>query len=252
MARFPGVRVRSGRARGEWEGGKADIYLNTTAGSRAAGIFPIPEKKSPLISRDLPLRRHNKHSLDACACILCRGVVVAEKGAEPFRTSAPRGQVVGGGVLNIQKKSKNKNQTPGKLARGAVCDGVVLFAPPKLVVPQLHRAVDDHVRPGLPGGHGGRELGGELGVSERAHRNRRIPTHCWHASVAAAGKVDRALPGVRLVTWTIPAVTWTILAVIDWCLRPYALLGLSLPLPGGVGLVTWTGCHQLGLCFDAR
>jgi hypothetical protein len=24
-------------------------------------------------------------------------------------------------------------------------------------------------------------------------------------------------------------VTWTILAVINWCLRPYALLGLSLP-----------------------
>jgi hypothetical protein len=35
-------------------------------------------------------------------------------------------------------------------------------------------------------------------------------------------EVGLSLPGVRLVTWTI-------LAVISWCVRPYALLGLSLP-----------------------
>jgi hypothetical protein len=40
-----------------------------------------------------------------------------------------------------------------------------------------------------------------------------------------------SLPGVRLVKWTILAVT-------QWCLRPYALLGLS--LLGSVRLVTWT------------
>jgi hypothetical protein len=32
-------------------------------------------------------------------------------------------------------------------------------------------------------------------------------------------------------------VTWTVPAVIAWCLRAYALLGLSLPLPRGVRLV---------------
>jgi hypothetical protein len=40
-----------------------------------------------------------------------------------------------------------------------------------------------------------------------------------------------SLPGVRLVTWTIPAVN-------NWCLRPYAPLGLS--LPGLTRLVTRT------------
>jgi hypothetical protein len=40
-----------------------------------------------------------------------------------------------------------------------------------------------------------------------------------------------------LVTWTILVVTLTILAVIDRCFVPYALLGLhSLP---GVRLVIW-------------
>jgi hypothetical protein len=34
----------------------------------------------------------------------------------------------------------------------------------------------------------------------------------------------RSLPGVRLVTWTILAAAWTVPAVIDWWLRPYALL----------------------------
>jgi hypothetical protein len=36
----------------------------------------------------------------------------------------------------------------------------------------------------------------------------------------------------------IRLVTWTILAVINWCLRPYALLGLS--LPGGARWIVWT------------
>jgi hypothetical protein len=39
-----------------------------------------------------------------------------------------------------------------------------------------------------------------------------------------------SLPGVRLITWTL-------LAVIDWCFLPYVLLGLSLT---GVRLFTWT------------
>jgi hypothetical protein len=37
--------------------------------------------------------------------------------------------------------------------------------------------------------------------------------------------------GVRLVTWTAPAV-------INWCLRSYSLLRLP-PLPGVTPLVTW-------------
>jgi hypothetical protein len=41
------------------------------------------------------------------------------------------------------------------------------------------------------------------------------PNGCW---------VGLSLPGgVRLVTRTIPAVTWTIPAVINWCVLPYAL-----------------------------
>jgi hypothetical protein len=40
----------------------------------------------------------------------------------------------------------------------------------------------------------------------------------------------------------------TILAVINWCLRPYALLGLS--LPGVTRLVTWTILPVINWCFD--
>jgi hypothetical protein len=54
-----------------------------------------------------------------------------------------------------------------------------------------------------------------------------------------------------LVTWTILAVTCTIPAVINWCLLPYALLGMS--LPGDVRLVTWTVLAVINwmcFCFD--
>jgi hypothetical protein len=53
---------------------------------------------------------------------------------------------------------------------------------------------------------------------------------------ASRQQVGLSLPGVALVTWTTPAV-------INWCLFPYALQGLS--LPGGVRLVTMDHAHQL-------
>jgi hypothetical protein len=63
-----------------------------------------------------------------------------------------------------------------------------------------------------------------------------------------------SLPGVRLVAWTILAVTWTMPSVINWCLRPHALLGLSLHSPGGVRLVTWTAYRLSSTepCFDCK
>ena len=56
------------------------------------------------------------------------------------------------------------------------------------------------------------------------------------------------LPGVRLVTWTIPAVTWTVPAAISWSvltIRPTRVGRVV--TPPGVRLVTWshTGCRQL-------
>jgi hypothetical protein len=61
---------------------------------------------------------------------------------------------------------------------------------------------------------------------------------------------------IPAVTWTIPAVTWTIRGVAIWCVRSYALLGLSLPLPGGVRLVLhgrpYRLCHQLHVCFECK
>jgi hypothetical protein len=52
--------------------------------------------------------------------------------------------------------------------------------------------------------------------------------------------------GCQMVTWTMPAD-------IDWCLRPYGLLGLSLHFPGGVTrLVTWTIPAVINRCFDCK
>jgi hypothetical protein len=52
-----------------------------------------------------------------------------------------------------------------------------------------------------------------------------------------------SLPGVvRLVTWSIPAIS-------KWCLRPYALLGLSLL---GVGFVTRTITLAFITCVFAK
>jgi hypothetical protein len=56
-------------------------------------------------------------------------------------------------------------------------------------------------------------------------------------------EVGLALPGVRLVTRTIPVV-------INRCFLPYALLGL--PLPGGVRLVTRTILAVMNWCLDCE
>jgi hypothetical protein len=57
-----------------------------------------------------------------------------------------------------------------------------------------------------------------------------------------------SLPGVRLVTRTIPAVTRTTPAVINRCLVTIRRnLGLLTPLPGvaQIGYVDHTGCYRL-------
>jgi hypothetical protein len=77
--------------------------------------------------------------------------------------------------------------------------------------------------------------------------------HVGKPSVEEDYIVEVGLPlpgGGRWVTRTIVAVTWTIRGVINWGLRPYALLGLS--LPGVTRLVTWTIRGVVNWCFDCE
>ena len=61
-----------------------------------------------------------------------------------------------------------------------------------------------------------------------------------------AGGIRLVTCPIPAVTWTIPAVTWPIPAVVNWRLRPYALLGLPpLPLPRGVSLDWLRGPYRL-------
>jgi hypothetical protein len=49
-------------------------------------------------------------------------------------------------------------------------------------------------------------------------------------------------------------VTWTIPAAINWCLRPYALLGTRVVTPGGCQIVyvEHTDCRQLNGFFNVQ
>jgi hypothetical protein len=62
------------------------------------------------------------------------------------------------------------------------------------------------------------------------------------------GLAHPVLPGVGLVTWTIPAV-------INWCLPPYPASPtrvVTLTFPVGGRLVMWTILAVADWCFDCK
>jgi hypothetical protein len=76
----------------------------------------------------------------------------------------------------------------------------------------------------LPGGATAKNANPAAAAFKRKRKIKRAPA-------PNGSKLRGGRAGVRLVTWTVPAV-------VNWCLPPYALLGLS--LLGGARLVTWT------------